>query len=134
MLHLALVQNLLTAIGSAPHLGRPEFPSPAPYFPPGVSLALVPFGEQALRHFMYLERPEGMPLENARSGMRIVSVTESGVTHRYYDFGELPETLVPAAIEAQWRGSGWLWRNTDGVVENRIRDRSITDLRSARSG
>src|SRR5579859_4359308 len=65
MLHLALVQNLLTAIGSAPHLGRPEFPSPAPYFPPGVSLALVPFGEQALRHFMYLERPEGMPLEDA---------------------------------------------------------------------
>ena len=66
MLHLALVQNLLTAIGSAPHFGRPEFPSAASYFPPGVSLALVPFGEQALRHFLYLERPEGMPLEDAQ--------------------------------------------------------------------
>src|SRR5947207_14204797 len=51
MLHLALVQNLLSAIGAAPHLGRPNFPSPTPYFPPGVSLALVPFGERALRHF-----------------------------------------------------------------------------------
>src|SRR5437764_15016957 len=27
MLHLALVQSLLTALGAAPHLGRPNFPS-----------------------------------------------------------------------------------------------------------
>jgi hypothetical protein len=65
MLHLALVQNLLTSIGAAPHLGRPNLPSPTPYFPPGVSLALAPFGERALRHFLFLERPEGMPLEDA---------------------------------------------------------------------
>jgi hypothetical protein len=65
MLHLALVQNLLTSIGAAPHLGRPNLPSPARYFPPGVVLALVPFGERALRHFLFLERPEGMPVEDA---------------------------------------------------------------------
>ncbi len=65
MLHLALVQNLLTSIGAAPHLGRPNLPSPAHYFPPGVQLALMPFGERALRHFLFLERPEGMPLEDA---------------------------------------------------------------------
>jgi hypothetical protein len=65
MLHLALVQNLLTSIGAAPHLGRPNLPSPARYFPPGVQLALMPFGEQALRHFLFLERPEGMPLGDA---------------------------------------------------------------------
>ncbi len=35
--------------------------------------------------------PVGMPLEGARSGMRIVKVSDTGVTHRYYDFGELPE-------------------------------------------
>ena len=29
MLHLALVQNLLTSIGAGPHLGRPNFPGPA---------------------------------------------------------------------------------------------------------
>src|SRR5207302_6160037 len=29
MLHLALVHNLLSAIGSAPHLGRPNLPAPA---------------------------------------------------------------------------------------------------------
>jgi ferritin-like protein len=65
MLHLALVHNVLSAIGSAPHLGRPNLPAPASHYPAGVNLALVPFGEDALRHFMFLERPEGMELEGA---------------------------------------------------------------------
>ena len=65
MLHLALVQNLLSAIGAAPHLGRPNLPIPARHFPAGVNLTLVPFGEPALRHFMFLERPEGMDLDGA---------------------------------------------------------------------
>jgi hypothetical protein len=66
MLHLALVQNLLSAIGAAPHLGRPNLPAPAHHYPAGVNLMLVPFGEPALRHFMFLERPEGMELEGAK--------------------------------------------------------------------
>jgi hypothetical protein len=65
MLHLALVQNLLSAIGAAPHLARPNLPQPANHYPAGVQLALLPFGEQALRHFMFLERPEGMDLQDA---------------------------------------------------------------------
>src|SRR5262245_38225987 len=65
MLHLALVQNVLSAIGAAPHLTRPNLPAPAHHYPAGVNLTLVPFGEPALRHFMFLERPEGMPLEGA---------------------------------------------------------------------
>src|SRR6202035_1779822 len=32
---------------------------------PDVQIALVPFGERALRHFMFLERPEGMALRDA---------------------------------------------------------------------
>jgi hypothetical protein len=65
MLHLALVQNVLSAIGAAPHLTRPNLPSPAHHYPAGVHLTLVPFGEPALQHFMFLERPEGMELEGA---------------------------------------------------------------------
>ena len=65
MLHLALVQNVLTAIGAAPHLSRPSLPAPAHHYPAGVNLTLVPFGEAALRHFMFLERPEGMELDGA---------------------------------------------------------------------
>jgi hypothetical protein len=65
MLHLALVQNLLSAIGAAPHFGRPNLPAPAHHYPAGVNLALVPFGESALQHFIFLERPEGMEYEGA---------------------------------------------------------------------
>jgi hypothetical protein len=65
MLHLALATNVLTAIGAAPHLHRPNFPILSRWYPPGVQVALVPFGERALRHFIYLERPEGMDLDDA---------------------------------------------------------------------
>src|SRR5947209_8102965 len=65
MLHLALVHNLLSAIGAAPHFGRPNLPAPAHHYPAGVNLTLVPFGVQALQHFIFLERPEGMEFEGA---------------------------------------------------------------------
>jgi hypothetical protein len=65
MLHLALVQNVLTAVGAAPRLARPNFPLPARSYPAGIQIALVPFGEAALRHFAYLERPEGMAMDDA---------------------------------------------------------------------
>jgi hypothetical protein len=63
MTHLALVNNMLVSIGSSPYFQHPNFPHPSRYFSPNIRLALVPFGEQALRHFLYLERPEGMFIE-----------------------------------------------------------------------
>jgi len=57
MLHWAVVQNLLTAVGSAPYVSRPHLPHQARGYPPGVQLRLLPFGEAALQHFVYLERP-----------------------------------------------------------------------------
>jgi len=60
MLHWAVVQNLLTAVGSAPYVSRPHMPHQAKGYPPGVQVRLLPFGEAALQHFVYLERPEGM--------------------------------------------------------------------------
>jgi hypothetical protein len=65
MLHLALVSNVMCAIGAAPVFGRPNFPQPSGYFPPSIQLDLVPFGERALLHFLYLERPEGMERQDA---------------------------------------------------------------------
>jgi hypothetical protein len=65
MLHWALVNNFLTAVGSAPYVARPHMPHQAKGYPAGVQLALVPFGERALRHFLFLERPEGMELADA---------------------------------------------------------------------
>jgi Ferritin-like len=90
MLHLALVQNLLSAIGGAPHLTRPNLPQPANHYPAGVRLAWLPFGEQALRHFMFLERPEGMDLEDAAGLIAVSRATplmqEGDIVPRLQDF------------------------------------------------
>lgn len=58
MLHLSLVNNLLAAVGAAPHLWRPAFPVRPGHFPADVVMDLTPFGEAALDHFMFIERPE----------------------------------------------------------------------------
>jgi len=90
MLHLSLVQNLLSAIGAAPHLSRPNFPQPASHYPAGVHLALLPFGEQALRHFMFLERPEGMDLNDADGmaafGRALPAMSAGDIVPRPQDF------------------------------------------------
>jgi hypothetical protein len=65
MLHLALAINLLCALGAPPHFDRPNFPILSGWYPPGVQIALIPFSEKALRHFVYLERPENMALDDA---------------------------------------------------------------------
>src|SRR6185369_10505810 len=62
MLHLALVQNLLTAVGASSAFGRPNFPLAPHAYPAGIKMALLPFGEESLRHFAYLERPDGLDM------------------------------------------------------------------------
>jgi 3',5'-cyclic AMP phosphodiesterase CpdA len=37
----------------------------------------------------------GKPLGNDRSGLRVVMVRETGLEHRYYDLGALPNRIVP---------------------------------------
>ena len=80
MLHMSLVQNLLSAIGAAPHLSRPNFPQPASHYPAGVNLTLLPFGEDALRHFMFLERPEGMDISDV-AGMAAFTRAQPSMQH-----------------------------------------------------
>ena len=65
MLHLTLATNLLTAVGATPHFHRPNFPIRCQWYPPDVQVALVPFGEEALRHFLYLERPDQVDVADA---------------------------------------------------------------------
>lgn len=89
MLHLALVSNLLTSIGSVPYFSRPNFPQFAKYYPPHIQMGLHPFGEHALQHFLYLERPEGMDLEDAPE---FQVLTEEGLLSGLDD-----DQLVPQA-------------------------------------
>ena len=117
MLHLALVHNLLSAIGMAPHLSRPNLPAPAGHYPAGVQLALLPFGAPALRHFMFLERPEGMDLQDAE-GLAAMQTAMPSVSPR--DIVPTPQDFATVghlyrSIEAGLRhlaakyGEDWLF-------------------------
>ena len=101
MLHLALVHNLLSSIGAAPHLSRPNLPAPAGHYPAGVQLALLPFGDQALRHFMFLERPEGMDLHDAE-GLAAMQAATPSVN---------PRDIVPAGQD--FATVGHLYRSVE---------------------
>ena len=117
MLHLALVNNMLSAIGAAPHLSRPNLPAPARHYPAGVQLTLLPFGDQALRHFMFLERPEGMDLDDAE-GLAALQTATPTVSPR--DIVPTPQDFATVghlyrSIEAGFRhlaakyGEDWLF-------------------------
>ena len=107
MLHLALATNILTAIGAAPHFERPNFPILSRWYPAGVQIALVPFGERALRHFIYLERPEGMALHDA-AGFAA-------------DQHAQPLTVDDAplvAVPEEWQTVGHLYRGIEAGLAN----------------
>jgi CDGSH-type Zn-finger protein/uncharacterized Fe-S cluster protein YjdI len=86
MLHLSLVSNLLSSLGSAPHFGRSNFPVSPGYHPAGVVVSLAPFDRATLDHFIYLERPEGMDLPDG-----------AGFEPRHYERPLRVGRLVPSA-------------------------------------
>jgi len=55
--HLVAVWNIMSALGSAPRLGRSNFPLDPGYLPAGIVVKLAPFNLDTLQHFIYLERP-----------------------------------------------------------------------------
>ncbi len=67
MLHLASACNLLTAVGGAPQLRRPNLPTSPRAYPEAFQLRLVPFGMEAVEQFIFLERPTSLEPEG---GMR----------------------------------------------------------------
>lgn len=62
MLHMTLVANLLNAVGGTPVVADPDFmtnyPAKLPYCKEPVPIALRHFGQDALRTFLWIERPE----------------------------------------------------------------------------
>lgn len=101
MLHLALATNLLTAMGAPPHFDRPNFPILSGWYPPGVQIALVPFGERALKHFIYLERPENMALDDAE-GFAALDQAEP-----------LTDGATLMATQQDWATVGQLYRSIE---------------------
>ena len=117
MLHLALANNLLSAIGAAPRVGRPNLPQAGRYYPPGLSLALVPFSERALRHFLYLERPEAIHREDAEGFAALAEaeplMDERDIVPRPQDFatvGELYRSIEEGFERlVEHHGERWLF-------------------------
>jgi hypothetical protein len=91
MLHLALVFNVMTAIGAAPPLSRPNFPRSSDDLPGSVQFRLLPFGTDSLTHFLYLERPEGMERVDAEGFVPAIPPREpiepGELVSRAQDFG-----------------------------------------------
>src|SRR3989442_1171374 len=97
MLHLALVQNLLTAVGAGSAFERPNFPLPPHAYPAGIRMELLPFTEQSLRHFIYLERPEGFDIADqdaltaVEKAAPLPLATEDEISPRLQDFATIGE-------------------------------------------
>jgi Ferritin-like len=152
MLHWAVVQNLLTAVGSAPYVSRPHMPHQAKGYPPGVQLRLLPFGEAALQHFVYLERPEDVQRADAEGfepagppppPMRpeeivprgqdwatqghLYRAVERGLTHLADKLGEDRLFIGPAFQQADETAFGWpdLRPITDLEGANRALERIV---------
>ena len=106
MTHLALVGNLMNALGAAPHLNRPPFPVDAGPYPAGFVIRLQPFSAATIEHFKFLERPvhealqDGAGFEPARRYRRAVPEGRLSPGPRDYStVGELYET-VAQSLEA----------------------------------
>ena len=65
--HLVMVANLTVAVGGRPHFGRPNFPVAPGYFPSGVAVRLTGFNAETLKHFVFLERPQGARGEDSEA-------------------------------------------------------------------
>jgi hypothetical protein len=110
MLHWSMVQNLLTAVGSAPYVSRPHMPHQAKGYPPGVQLRLLPFGTAALQHFIHLERPDGVESSDAagfeHDGQALPPMTGDEIVPRGQNFatqGHLYRAIEAGLVELDRR-------------------------------
>ncbi len=71
MVHMALACNLLTAVGGAPHVRRPNLPSSPRAYPPSFTLQLLPFCLETVEAFVFVERPENQETVEPTRGLPV---------------------------------------------------------------
>jgi Ferritin-like len=99
--HLAIVSNLLTSLGAAPHFDRSNFPQSCSYYLPDYRLDLLPFSDMTIQRFIYLERPQGaaIPQPDAATAVQpAVSGNENEIGPKAEAFSTV--TDLYAAIQA----------------------------------
>jgi CDGSH-type Zn-finger protein/uncharacterized Fe-S cluster protein YjdI len=146
MAHLALVSNLMCALGVRPHFGRQNFPVAPGYHPADISVALAPFDRDTLDHFIFLERPEEVdehdgvgfaPALRYRRGHQGERLTP--VARDYATVGQLYAAIDTGLVELCARDgeASVLCGGDCGQVAADLIDlpgmRAITDLASARA-
>ncbi|MGQ3052290.1 MAG: ferritin-like domain-containing protein [Roseateles sp.] len=89
MLHLTQVANLTAALGAAPHFNRPNLPVAPGYHPAEIVVGLTPLSAETLKHFIFLERPESVALEDPE----IFSTHQAAAAQR----DKRPTRLIPSA-------------------------------------
>ncbi|KST69497.1 ferritin-like domain-containing protein [Mastigocoleus testarum] len=98
MLHLALVSNLLTAIGGAPYFRRANFPQAKTYSSLKLQFKLAPFNETTLNRYICFELPNSFDNEEQRDNW-------TQFCQRIRDeellalITALPKPLIPRKIE-----------------------------------
>ena len=144
MTHLALVANLVNALGAAPHFNRPAFPVESGPYPDGFVIRLQPFSADTIEHFKFLERPSHEALhdaagfEPARHYRRHVPEGRLSPGPRDYDtVGQLYETLAQSLqMHADQHGEAALFvgdpaLQVDAALAPLPGVAAVTDLASA---
>ena len=72
MVHMSLACNILTAVGGAPHLNRPNLPSSPKAYPPSFRLHLEPFNRETLESFVFIEKPEDQEGGDSRPPLQLI--------------------------------------------------------------
>ena len=93
MSHLALVSNLMVALGAHPHFGRQNMLVPPGYHPADIRLALAPFDLETLDHYIFLERPEGSGAVDAPSFATGPHYVREIAAARFFPAGSDYETI-----------------------------------------
>ena len=99
MEHLGLVINLLTAIGEAPNLRRPNFPLPPQYYPIDVASRLEKFDLSSLLRFLFIEMPQELTEEDRQylEQQVLPLLTEDNTT--FHKTGILQTLSLPVSQE-----------------------------------
>jgi len=104
MAHLASVNNLLIAIGGAPHFDRPNLPASPGYHSAAIVVRLTPFNAATLDHFIFLERADTVPLAPADGfepqdpSRELKSIRFTPSAQDYATIGELYDNLAQGFV------------------------------------
>jgi hypothetical protein len=130
MVHLLLVNNLLTAIGGAAQFSRMNFPVPAGYLPADMQVRLAPFDRDTIQHLVWLERPAGSTepmgqgFHPTQRYQRASGVDDRLMPHAkdYATVGELYEMIVAdlEALAGQLGEDGLFIGDPDGQVDETL--------------